>query len=301
LSFLFLLITIYYKIKKVDRIITIDTGGFPVKLDDYRFFDAAYRDSINNLLQGFGTNFIIDGCTVSGGLVSAGYIMLNGEILKVDEHLMQGNGYFQKLTTFDPNGLKEFNNGNVYNTYEVNRGIAIANTGTLSISGPRLSDLLLLKSVTGTTKGHIPIIGSDLSPNNLIAINGNNRLITTGNTYFDNRYSQLNHNHIQTSPTINFATKNSTLTVNSFVAYKYGNIVTISMRIVCNTIFTTTDAIVGILSVAPLTQIYFSGNCEDASEYETGSGDILTNGTIRIRIGTPNKYFRYNFSFFAAS
>jgi hypothetical protein len=285
----------------LNRFIVDNLGGLPLKLDDFRFFDTAYRDAFNNTLIGFGTDFIVDGCTVSGGLVSAGYIMLNGELLKVDQHLLQGNGFFQKLTTFDPNGYKAFKDGPSYNTYEVNRGIAIANSGTLSINSPHLVDLILLRNLTGTTKGHIPLIGTNLLPNSLVATNGNNRLTSTGTTFFDNRYSLLTHNHIETDPTLNQTTKNAALTVTSFVGKKYGRIVIISLVVMSSTLFLTTDANVGILSVSPNLQIFFSGSCEDAAEYETGSGDLLGNGLLRVRIGTPNKNFRFNFSFFADS
>jgi hypothetical protein len=162
-------------------------NGFPYKLDDIRFNDDSYRDAFNNLLLAWGTDFIVSGCDVVSYIVSAGYIMLNGELLKVDSHTIQGAGYFQKQTTYDPIGLKKFKNGDVNNTYQKNRGIAIANSGTLSVNGIRLSELIninniiinVTNNITGTTTNKVPIIGANLSGNTFITTDSNNRLIST--------------------------------------------------------------------------------------------------------------------------
>lgn len=285
----------------MDKILTNYLGGFPLVLDDYRFFDNAYRDAMNSMLLGFGTDFIVQGCELSGANVAAGYIMLNSELLKVDAHIMLGGGYFQKNLTFDPNGLKLFNNPAVtHDTYQVERGIAIANTGTLTVvGGQRLINMLLLSSVTGSTKGHIPVIGTDLIPDNILITDSNNRLKSTGTTYFDGRYSNINHTHIESDPTLDTTLKDAAITIDSFIAHKYGRIVTVSMRIKSTTTFNTTSAIVGVLSTSPNLPIYFAGGGELGNIIETASGDILGSGRIRVRIGWPNEWWRFNFTFFA--
>lgn len=171
----------------MDQLISSGGGGFPYKLDDIRFTDDSYRDAFNNLLLAWGTDFIVSGCDVISYNVSAGYIMLNGELLKVDSHTIQGAGFFQKQTTYDPNGLKDFKNGNVNNTYQKNRGIAIANSGTLSVNGIRLTELISITniintvttSITGTTVNKVPVIGANLSGNTFLMTDSNKKLIST--------------------------------------------------------------------------------------------------------------------------
>ena len=170
----------------MNSLLVLVAGGFPYKLDDIRFVDDSYRDAFNNLLLAWGTDFIVSGCEVISYTVSAGYIMLNGELLKVDSHTVQGAGFFQKQTTYDPNGLKNFKNGNVNNTYQKNRGIAIANSGTLSVNGIRLDELVSINniindvtnSITGTTINKVPVIGANLSGNTFITTDSNKRLIS---------------------------------------------------------------------------------------------------------------------------
>jgi len=170
----------------MNKYLTNFFGGEPFKLDDIRFNDDSYRDAFNNLLLAWGTDFIVSGCDVASYIVSAGYIMLNGELLKVDSHTIQGAGFFQKQVTYDSNGLKDFKNGNVNNTYQKNRGIAIANSGTLSVNGIRLNELVninniitnVTNNITGTTVNKIPVIGSNLSGGTYIMTNSNKKLIS---------------------------------------------------------------------------------------------------------------------------
>ena len=121
----------------MNRVDTTKTGGQPFVLDDVRFNDDAYRDAFNSLLRSYGDSFIVYGCQVNGNAVSAGFVMRNRELLKVEAHARTGD-YYQKSTTYDPNGHKTFKNGQVYDVYEKNRAVCSAGGGTLAYNGVRI-------------------------------------------------------------------------------------------------------------------------------------------------------------------
>lgn len=144
---------------------TDNNGGLPFVLDDLRWMQDNFIDAFNNILKEFAidtnSNFIISGCIASmnnGLSITAGYIYLNGEVVKVDAQLNVSSfnpvDYWalSKITTYDPAGLKEFNNGNSYDTYQKNRGVIAGYTGTCPanllqiypVISNRLSDKVLL-------------------------------------------------------------------------------------------------------------------------------------------------------------
>lgn len=134
----------------MDKLKTTDLGGFPFVLNDIRQFlgrltspaNHGIYQAFNNILGGFGTDFIVQGCVLSGSTgafsITEGWILLNSELIKVDA---QGpfdeavNGTFTKLTTFDSRGNKEFLNGSIADTYEKNRGVISGLAGTLDFNG----------------------------------------------------------------------------------------------------------------------------------------------------------------------
>ena len=122
----------------MDKFITTDNGGHPRVLDDLRWFlgqsssDAGLYHYLQDFLKNFGDNFAVYGATYDGaGNISAGWVMLDGELLKVDAHTTSGNGYFEKVTTYDNSGQKIFQNGGTVDTYQKNRAIAQAASGNL--------------------------------------------------------------------------------------------------------------------------------------------------------------------------
>lgn len=145
----------------MDKLKTTDLGGFPLVLDDFREFlgrltspaNHGIYQAFNNMLGGFGTDFIIQGCVVSGSTgafsITEGWILLSSELIKVDA---QGpfdeavDGTFTKVTTFDPRGNKEFLNGSIADTYEKNRGVIIGLAGTLDFIGPRIEGIIGLEA-----------------------------------------------------------------------------------------------------------------------------------------------------------
>lgn len=143
----------------MNRLITSGfTGGFPYLLDDLRWVDDSYRDALTNLLIGIAsghTSFIIQGCECDGGygdpytVMNEGYIMLDGEILKVDKHTVPfffngsfHNTHFTKRVTYNLSGNK-VSKDNSYSgsTYQENRGYLSGEVGTLAYNGARFSSI----------------------------------------------------------------------------------------------------------------------------------------------------------------
>lgn len=138
----------------MDKLVTTDLGGFPFVLDDIRQFlgrltspaNHGIYQAFNNLLRGFGDNFIVQGVVLSGSTgafsITEGWILLSGELIKVDA---QGpfdeatDSTFVKVTTFDSRGNKSFLNGSVADTYEQNRAVVSGSGGTLDFDGERIT------------------------------------------------------------------------------------------------------------------------------------------------------------------
>lgn len=136
----------------MDKFKTIGVGGLPHTLNDFRQFlgrldapsEGIYQ-AFNNLIRGFGDNFIVQGCVLSGSTgafsITEGWVLLDGELIKVDA---QGpfdeanDSTFVKVTTFDSRGTKTFLNGSINETYEKNRAVIQGTSGNLDFDGATL-------------------------------------------------------------------------------------------------------------------------------------------------------------------
>lgn len=135
----------------MDKLKTSATGGFPFVLDDIRQFlgrlsgsEGIYQ-AFNNLLRGFGDNFIVQGVVVSGSspnvAITEGWVLLDGELIKVDAQTgidTATDNKFVKVTTFDPRGNKTFQNATIEDTYEKNRAVVQGVSGNLDFNGDAL-------------------------------------------------------------------------------------------------------------------------------------------------------------------
>ncbi len=156
----------------MDKFKTIAVGGLPHTLNDFRQFlgrldvpsEGIYQ-AFNNILGGFGTDFIVQGCVLSGSAgafsITEGWILLSGELIKV---VAQGpfneavNGTFTKVTTFDSRGTKTFLNGSINETYEKNRGVISGLAGTLAFNGKTFFDLTNQADFRDATPAEVGIV-----------------------------------------------------------------------------------------------------------------------------------------------
>lgn len=139
----------------MDKFITTGNGGNPIVLDDVRFFlgqivsgNHGIYQALNNMLRGYGDNFIVQGVVASGVTpniaITEGWIMLAGELLKVDAQTgidTTSEDSFTKVSTFNAAGNKTFRNGAIIDTYEQNRGVVNSLAGTLDFDGNTFADL----------------------------------------------------------------------------------------------------------------------------------------------------------------
>jgi len=134
----------------MDKLATKNLGGFPFVLDDIRQFlgrltspaNHGIYQAFNNLLRGFGDNFIVQGVVASGTTpnvaITEGWVLLDGELIKVDAQTginTTTDNKFVKETTFDPRGNKNFLNGSIADTYEKNRAVIQGTAGNLDFDG----------------------------------------------------------------------------------------------------------------------------------------------------------------------
>lgn len=120
------------------------TGGEPnINFDDILRTPDATRLAFTQVFRAFGDNYILQGVTGTSP-VTAGYIMLGGEIVKVDSHTATDTR-FEKITTYEAGGDKTFNDGNPHQTWEKNRATVTASSGGFVYSGAdRLEDRIAI-------------------------------------------------------------------------------------------------------------------------------------------------------------
>lgn len=147
----------------MNRLVTTDNGGFPFVLDDLRWVlstdDAGLIEAFSSMLRSISENMILDGCVFSGdiessGAITAGWIMLDGEIIKVDAQsgLVEPNIYFNKVDTFDSAGNKQFEDATFHDTYKKTRGVITSTVSNLQYNGSTLSQLIF-RQATPTQTG----------------------------------------------------------------------------------------------------------------------------------------------------
>ena len=148
----------------MDQLVTTNVGGFPLILNDVRWFlgqiasgNHGVYQAFNNLLRGYGDNFIVQGCVEGGSpgavTLTEGWVMLGGELLKVDAQAAfdeATDNTFIKQSTFNTLGNKDFQNGSNVDTYQENRAVISGSGGTLAYNGNTLSDLRTI-AINGST------------------------------------------------------------------------------------------------------------------------------------------------------
>lgn len=126
------------------------SGGEPnINFDDIDRNNKANKAALIAAFRAYGDNYIIQGVTGDPS-ITAGYVMLDGEILQVDAHTKTGT-HFVKVTTYDSAGDKTFNNGIARQTWAKNRATITAGSGSLAYSGAKRMPDVLVDTITAGT------------------------------------------------------------------------------------------------------------------------------------------------------
>lgn len=171
----------------MNKLITF-TGGKPnFNIDDILWNDDAYRLAITAILAAFGDNYIVQGCATPG---DAGYIMLGGELLRVDAHTPT-NTYYQKVTTYDAGGDVTFNDGTARQTWQKNRATKTSATGvtlsTLDVKLYQFIDTAAISSAALSGQNGWVITGQIIKTRGgmvTIFITGMDNSAATGETFY---------------------------------------------------------------------------------------------------------------------
>jgi len=133
----------------MNKFITTAFGGLPLKNNDLRWSDDAYRTAFTALCKAIALtsqveeNFILWGCELksdgipdkSGYKITEGAVFIDGEICEFTETTIapEFTLFFVKdTTTYNPAGLKLFKNGTTHNTYNIRKCIVIESEDTPS-------------------------------------------------------------------------------------------------------------------------------------------------------------------------
>jgi len=120
----------------MDRVLYNEQGGDPLFLKDFNYNIATgFTNKLEEYYNSISSNMIICGCNLSGSIVSEGWIMLDSELLKVEQHTRTGN-FFEKITT---NNTAVFKDGLTKTKSTTKRATLSASSGNLSLSSSRFN------------------------------------------------------------------------------------------------------------------------------------------------------------------
>ena len=129
----------------MNKLTTINNGGFPVFLDDLRWVENANFIAFKGVLSMLGSDafnvIVLSGCvrSVVGSTVSfsTGYVVMNGEIFFVPAHSFTDDSfeYWTITESFDANGDKTFFNAVTNQTYLIRTATVVPSPVDLSLSG----------------------------------------------------------------------------------------------------------------------------------------------------------------------
>lgn len=157
---------------------TTDTGGLDLKNNDFRFISRGIDDAFKGILSAFNptaTTYILSGCnyTLTSGMMTMneGYVSIDGEVCYVPAHSISftnsSNLYWDVEISYDSEGLKQFENFDWHDTYEVrvakikynNTAVPLGKTSLLSTKNIST----LLKESVGMFPGIIVMWGGSVS------------------------------------------------------------------------------------------------------------------------------------------
>lgn len=142
------------------------TGGWPFDLQDIDYLDKTFREALKLFLDTFtpvaDRGIILSGCEIDfiAGTYNPGVIYCFGEICQVDGGTLPVLGagqfyYWNMATSYDSDGLKQFENGSSVDTYLVNKGVILAGTPAapyfVPINCKRLYEVIAENTVGNST------------------------------------------------------------------------------------------------------------------------------------------------------
>lgn len=121
----------------MNKLLTTNNGGHPLELDDFRWWQDGNAEAFKALAKVFGDSFIISGFVASGigtnnTTWTAGYVVLDGEVCKVDASAApidtSANTYIyvELAVSYDATGLESFENNVQVDTYEIRKATIVA-------------------------------------------------------------------------------------------------------------------------------------------------------------------------------
>jgi hypothetical protein len=124
-------------------------NGQPFYLNDLIWNDDAYRNAFNGIFKTFGNNFIVSGCdvTTSGTApyvtITEGYVLLNGELLKVDAQSVDETPplYYNKSETEENTTYYDIS-GSPFKPRKIIRAVLTNTPSNLIFDAKRLEEVI---------------------------------------------------------------------------------------------------------------------------------------------------------------
>jgi len=119
------------------KLITNFNNGFSFRTDDIRWFGDGFTEALNAFMSSFGAtaplSYKLSGCVVTVATntytTTAGWIVLNGEVLQVDAHSVTVSTFhsakWDVAVTYDAAGDKLDDLGATHQTYQVRKGVLV--------------------------------------------------------------------------------------------------------------------------------------------------------------------------------
>jgi hypothetical protein len=121
----------------MNKLITNFNNGLSFRTDDIRWFGEGFEAALNAFMSSFGAtaplSYKLSGCVVTkvsnDYTTTAGYIVLNGEVLKVDAHTTTASALhtvkWAVEITYDASGDKLDDQGGTHQCYQVRKGVLV--------------------------------------------------------------------------------------------------------------------------------------------------------------------------------
>jgi len=111
--------------------------GFPVQKQTFDFLQDTFGSAIEHLCRAHGDNLILHGATVSGTTISAGAVVIDGEVLPFEQSFIGGGGVQnQRVEIVETSESALYKSGEFLPTY-LTRVARIGVNGTIPFSALR--------------------------------------------------------------------------------------------------------------------------------------------------------------------